>query len=212
MCGLYLSMDTTENIQSIITPDLAELGELCGCTEKQVAFAAALLEGNNYTEAAFHAGYAGARDSVQLRSAGSSAARSKPVQALLALAESRGLGIPNAPGDWDELKRILWSHARSKDKAHSIKASSELIRLEDEEKAAKADEPGDPLALLKEMSGPIAAYLAQEHNLDFQLSEEQQAAYQNYRRKIAIEYLDEQRAKAHISPGAKSNGHTGGTS
>jgi S-methylmethionine-dependent homocysteine/selenocysteine methylase len=87
-----------------------------------------------------------------------------------------------------------------------------LIRLEEEEKAAKADEPGDPLALLKEMSGPIAAYLAQEHNLDFQLSEEQQAAYQNYRRKIAIEYLDEQRAKAQISPGAKSNGHTGGTS
>ena len=53
----------------------------------------------NQSEAALHAGYAGEKGSVAIRSAGSSAARSKPVQALLALAESRDLGIPSAPGD-----------------------------------------------------------------------------------------------------------------
>ena len=116
-----------------VPAELVEAGELCGCTNLQVRFAACLLEGNNFTEAAARAGYKGARNSVQLRSAGSSAARSKPVQALLALAESRGLGIPSTPGDADELKRILWSHARSKDRQASIKASAELKRIEREE-------------------------------------------------------------------------------
>ena len=158
-------------------------------------------------EAAQFAGYSGARDSVQLRSAGSSAARSKPVQALLALAESRGLGIPDAPGDAQELKRILWQHARSKDKANSIRASIELDRMIANEKAAKVDELNDkPTDLLMRMSGPMAAAAALSHGIDFKLSHEQQTAYDDYRRKIAIEYFDEQRAKAQISPEAKSNG------
>jgi hypothetical protein len=110
--------------------DLSELGELCGCTIKQTKLAEGLLAGLSQTESAQRAGYAGARDSAQLRSAASQAAQTSPVKALLALAESRGLGVPNAPGDRQELRRILWSHARSKDKQSSIRASIELDRIE----------------------------------------------------------------------------------
>ena len=97
--------------------DLTELGELCGCTDKQRKFAEGLLAGLSQTEAAFRAGYAGERDGVQLRSTASSVAQAKPVQALLALAESRGLGVPNAPGDREELLRSTVSvkHAHSSD-------------------------------------------------------------------------------------------------
>src|SRR4029079_11712018 len=179
--------------QTQITPDLAELGELCGCTEKQIKFAEGMLQGMSQTEAAFHAGYAGARDSVQLRSAGSSTARSKPVQALLALAESRGLGVPNAPGDMDELRRILWSHARSKDKAHSIKASVELQRLEREEREAKANDRRGPIECLSEIADIMPAYavvLATQNEIQgFRLSEKQQQVYDDFRRKVALEYI-----------------------
>jgi hypothetical protein len=147
--------DTSETTR--LTPELAELAALCGCTELQTKFAAALLEGHSYTEAAFRAGYAGARDSVQLRSAGSSAARAKPVQALLALAESRGLGVPNAPGDREELKRILWSHARSKDKAASIRATTELERIEREEHST-----GEPEKPLEEIIAGMCEHLSPE--------------------------------------------------
>jgi hypothetical protein len=110
--------------------DLTELGELVGCTEKQTKLAEGLLAGLSQTAAAQRAGYSGARDSAQLRSAASQAAQTSPVKALLALAESRGLGTPNAPGDRQELRRILWAHARSKDKQSSIRASIELDRIE----------------------------------------------------------------------------------
>jgi hypothetical protein len=124
--------------------DLTELGELCGCTEKQRKMAEGLLAGLSQTEAAFRAGYAGARDSMQLRSTASSTAQTKPVLALLALAESRGMGVPNAPGDQAELRRILWGHARSKDKQTSIRATVELDRIEREERvSALAADTGD---------------------------------------------------------------------
>jgi hypothetical protein len=129
--------------------DLTELGELCGCTDLQRKFSEGLLAGLSQTEAAFRAGYSGARDSAQLRSAASQAAQTKPVQALLALAESRGLGTPNAPGDREELLRILWSHARSKDKQSSIRATVELDRIGAEERAAQ--EPQSQLELVREM-------------------------------------------------------------
>jgi hypothetical protein len=117
--------------------DLTELGELCGCTEKQTRLAEGLLAGLSQTEAAQRAGYAGARDSAQLRSAASQAAQTSPVKALLALAESRGLGTPNAPGDRQELRRILWAHARSKDRQTSIRATVELDRIEKEERGSR---------------------------------------------------------------------------
>src|SRR5262249_52400145 len=133
------------------TPDLAELGELCGCTEKQVRFAEGMLQGMNQSDAAHHAGYAGEPGSVAIRSAGSTAARAKPVQALLALAESKGMGIPSAPGDMEELKRILWVHARSKSRQQSIQATEVLMELEEKEKAEKKVEP-TPREAFKEIA------------------------------------------------------------
>jgi hypothetical protein len=192
-------LETEEQIsEKKVAPDLTELGALCGCTDKQIKFAEGLLAGMNLTEAAFHAGYSGARDSVQLRSAGSSAARAKPVQALLALAESRGMGIPDAPGDKDELVRILWSHARSKDKAHSIKASAELNRIMDAERAAKDAEllePEDALAAIAAIMPAVAVMLAKQDNIKFELNEEQRAEYDKFRRSIALEYLEECKQK-----------------
>ena len=210
MCALYLSMNETDDTEKPkVSADLQELGALCRCTLLQTRFAASLLEGHNYTEAAFLAGYAGARDSVQLRSAGSSAVRSKPVQALLALAESRGLGIPNAPGDRDELKRILWSHARSNDKAHSIKASAELMRIEADERATALEEAAPTLSVilaeLVELTPICAKVMADQTRTPLALNERQQAIYNEFRRKIALEYLQEQRAQ--ITPDAKPNGN-----
>jgi hypothetical protein len=134
--GQMLTDDKTE----VEFRDLTELGELCGCTEKQVRFAEGMLAGLSQTEAAFRAGYAGDRAGPQIRSTASSVALAKPVQALLALAESRGLGVPNAPGDREELLRILWSHARSKDKQTSVRAAVELDRIGKEEREGQAGE------------------------------------------------------------------------
>jgi hypothetical protein len=152
--------DQNEDIQRHLTPRLVELGELCGCTELQIRFAEGMLQGMNQSEAALHAGYAGEKGSVAIRSAGSSAARSKPVQALLALAESRGLGIPSAPGDMDELKRILWSIARSKDRMNSIKAATELRRIEEEEKAAQEEEPVSIKDAMEELTAVLGPEIA----------------------------------------------------
>jgi hypothetical protein len=139
--------------------DLTELGELCGCTEKQRKMAEGLLAGLSQTEAAFRAGYAGARDSMQLRSTASSTAQAKPVLALLALAESRGMGVPNAPGDQAELRRILWGHARSKDKQTSIRATVELDRIEREERvAALGADTGDLGATAAEIISELPHY------------------------------------------------------
>jgi hypothetical protein len=135
---MVLSQMVTNGETEIEFRDLSELGELCGCTDLQRKFAEGLLAGLSQTEAAFRAGYSGARDSAQLRSAASQAAQTKPVQALLALAESRGLGTPNAPGDREELLRILWSHARSKDKQSSIRASIELDRIGRDERSGSS--------------------------------------------------------------------------
>jgi hypothetical protein len=194
--------EADQETESKITPDIAELGEMCGATAKQVAFAAALLEGHNYTEAAHLAGYAGERGSVQLRSAGSGAARAKPVQALLALAESRGLGVPNAPGDFDELKRILWTHARSKDKAHSIKASTELMRLAEVEQSAAAKEDlSDPIEILAELAKvnpDIAGRLAAQHGLplDFIKDSEARTIAERKLESLAITWIRDNATRA----------------
>jgi hypothetical protein len=189
-----------DNASSTLPPDLIELGELCGCTHKQIKFAEGMLQGMNFTEAAFHAGYAGERDSAQLRSAGSGAARAKPVQALLALAESRGLGIPSAPGDVEELKRILWMHARSKDRQSSIKATTELRNLEEKERNAKeAESEHDMSATLNaiaEIVPALAVHLASKHSIEWHVDPSQSGAVEKARREIATAWLDEQRAKA----------------
>jgi hypothetical protein len=134
--------------EEVETHDLTDLAAIVGATDKQRRFCERLLAGMSQTEAAFGI-YSGARNSSQLRSAASSAAIQKPTLALLALAESRGLGVPNAPGDRQELRRILWSHARSRDKQSSIRAVAEISRLDEQDSDGK---PGmTPEELVREM-------------------------------------------------------------
>jgi hypothetical protein len=84
----------------------------------------------------------------------------------LALAESRGFGVPNAPGDREELIRILWSHARSKDKQSSIRASVELDRIVREEREQRPEvSPAETLRELAELSPELAMQLAENHNI-----------------------------------------------
>src|SRR5437773_132467 len=101
-------------------PDLDELAALTGCTPLQAKFAWHLSQGDSQVESAFRGGYRGARDSVQLRTQGSNAAKSANVQAMLAALANRGFSVPDQPGDLEELHKILWRIARGRDKSHAV--------------------------------------------------------------------------------------------
>ena len=149
--------------------DFDEAADTCGLSEMQRAFAHAILRGANRTQAARQAGYGGTDD--QLRSAGYKAYNSPKVQALLALAKREGFGLPDEPGDAEELKRLLWKHARGDDKNHAIRAAEVLHRIEKEEAAARdANTPGDPIQILKAMAAidpEYAAKTAQAYKIDW---------------------------------------------
>ncbi len=112
--------------------DWAVGAELVGASEKQARFAKAIVDGLNQTQSAKAAGYRG--EGVQLRSIGHRIAKSNKVRALIAWAKAGGGGPPDNPGDLQELKRILWKHARGADKNHSIKATEVLHRLAAQER------------------------------------------------------------------------------
>jgi hypothetical protein len=150
--------------------DLSEGAELVGTTAKQTKLVEGLLMGMNRTQAARHAGYEG--EGVQLRSTASQACRSDKVLALLSWAESRGKGTPDAPGDRDELRRILWRHARSKDRSMSIKAAEALERLMRQDAEARRQEAvEDPITLLKriaELDLALAVRLARKKGVNWE--------------------------------------------
>ena len=105
------------------------------------------------------AGYGGTDD--QLRSAGYKAYNSPKVQAFLALAKREGHGLPDEPGDAEELKRLLWRHARGDDKNHAIRAAEVLHRIEKEEAAARdSGTTRDPVETLKEIAAIDPEYAA----------------------------------------------------
>jgi hypothetical protein len=129
------------------------------------------------------------------------------VLALLAWAESRGLGVPDTPGEREELKRILWGHARSKDRAHSIKASAELNKLEDADRASQeAEFQHDPTVTLNavaEILPELALHWAKQHEIEWKPAPELHQKVQAARRAIALDWFAEQRAEE----AAKLNGH-----
>jgi hypothetical protein len=156
-----------------------------------------MLQGMNQSDAALYAGYAGEKGSVALRSAGSGAARAKPVQALLALAESKGLGVPSAPGDMEELKRILWSHARSKDKSHSIQATKELARIEDEQREDKPTlDPKEAFKVLAELSPAAAIAVAVEAGMHPEDMGDLQKEAEKHQEEIALSWIQRSVANA----------------
>jgi len=80
-----------------------------------------------------------------------------------------------------------------------------------EEREPKSNQFRDPIEALNEIAEvmpALAVILATENNVQgFQLNDEQRQAYEGFRRKIALEYLNEQRSRALISPETKANGH-----
>jgi len=150
--------------------DFDQAAETCGLSDMQRAFARAILRGANRTQAARQAGYGGTDD--QLRSAGYKAYNSPKVQAFLALAKREGFGLPDEPGDAEELKRLLWRHARGDDKNHAIRAAEVLHRIEKEEAATAKDATAhsNPVEVLKKVAAidPLyAAKLAKAYNIDW---------------------------------------------
>jgi muconolactone delta-isomerase len=143
------------NVEAISAADSGEPGEidwsagqeLVGTSEMQTAFARAIVEGLNQTRAARAAGYQGSDD--QMRSIGHRVMQSTKVKALVAWARQGGGGPDDTEGDLDELKRILWRHARGADKNHSIKATEVLHRLKAAEKDAARRVSDDPEATLR---------------------------------------------------------------
>jgi hypothetical protein len=144
--------------EAVNPPDLDEMAQLTGCTPMQMRYAWHRSQGASQVEAAHDAGYAGDRFSVQLRTTASNTERSEPVQAAIALIRQRGLSTSDEPGDLDELYKILWKHARGKDKAHSINASKELIRLEEVRAVRQEPErsPEEILADLRALAPAVA--------------------------------------------------------
>jgi len=125
--------------------DWSEAKELIGASDKQIAFARAIVEkGASRTAAARAAGYSGTDNA--LRAVASRAYKSGKVQSLFAWAKAGGAGVPDEPGDLKELERILWRHARGQDKAHSIKASQILHSLQTTLDDKYAWEQGDGVA------------------------------------------------------------------
>jgi hypothetical protein len=131
--------------------DFEEAANLCGLSGLQREFVRAKLKGANNTQAARAAGYSG--DDEQLRSAGHRAYSSPKVQSFLSLAQREGYGVPDEPGDTNELMRILWKHARGEDKSHAIRAAEVLHRLKKEE--AEVRQCPDNIETLLERIGGI---------------------------------------------------------
>lgn len=149
--------------QSTNILDWSEGQELTGCSDLQVRFAQGLVQGLSKTAAARQAGSEG--EDATLRSVASRASQSHKVKALLSWARSRGAGPSEIPGDEQELRRLLWRHARSADPSRSIKATEALMRLEEADRA-KVDrrEPSynsvGALDSIAEISPVMAALLA----------------------------------------------------
>ncbi len=137
---------------------------ITGCSDKQVSFVQALMKGANKTQAAREAGYRG--EGSTLRSSASQLAKSHKVKALLAWAKAGGAGLTDVPGDVDELKKILWRHARGSDKNASLRATEVIHKLEAQERESAAQHGGSSLETLNEIAeiAPVFAAMLADHN------------------------------------------------
>lgn len=151
--------------------DWAEGQDLTGASDLQVKFVKGLVMGLSKTAACRAAGYRG--EGAALRGHASRLAKSNKVRALLAWAKAGGGGPSDVPGDLNELKKILWKHARGADKNHSIKATEVLHRLAAAEQAeatrAEVDDPQATLQQISELSPVLAALLARQHNINWSI-------------------------------------------
>lgn len=202
---------------AIVDLDWREGQEQTGCSDKQTAFVRALMDGANKTQAAREAGYGG--EGSTLRSHASQLAKSHKVRALIAWAQAGGAGPTDVPGDPEELKRILWRHARAKDPARSIKATEVLHRLDAQEREALAARPAmDPISTLNEIakcSVILAQVMADKANILWQAPEEpEDEARADFLRvyeavqQLARKYTADGGGAAHRTEALADRGHT----
>jgi hypothetical protein len=131
--------------------DPDECAALLGLTHKQRKAADAFLRGANKTKSAEAAGYSGT--GPNLRATASKIFASKNVKQYIALAQSGGAGVPDAPADRDELKKVLSRLLRGTDKPTQIRAAEVLHRLSlaEAEEAAARNMP-DPREVLNQIA------------------------------------------------------------
>lgn len=189
--------------------DPQEAKLMLGLSELQFRFAMARLKGMNQSHAAREAGYQG--DDAQIRSSGSTAARSSKVIQFLAWAEREGAGISDSPCDTAELKRVLSKHIRAADKATSIRAAEALHRINQAD--AEREVEHDPKTTLKQIADldiVLADRLAREHGLAFPLTPEEQKRLATAKAKLLLQLSNElsERANGCAERGAEAKQHT----
>src|SRR5262249_2787142 len=158
----------------------SEAGKTCGASELQIRFACCRHKGMTAAGAAREAGYSG--DSDCIRQAGSRAAKTTAVIAMLAMAEAARRGGDDGNVTGTEAKSILSRLARGSDPNVRIKAIESLNKLEtqeQEERTSKADEHREPAEILREIasiSPELAMQIAVQDGIEFAVSEEERAA------------------------------------
>lgn len=156
--------------------DWDDAARILGASEKQVAFAKAIVRGMNQTQAARAAGYAG--DDEQIRSAGYSAMQSAKVRSLIAWAKEEGAAPLIEIADAETLKRKLSQIVNGGAPSEAIRASEVLHRIHQSE-VANAPENHDPVATLNQIAAidPALAFaLARKNQITWQPTAEQQTA------------------------------------
>jgi hypothetical protein len=116
-----------------------EAKKTTGASDLQVRFACCRHRGMTAVGSAKAAGYAGDADSI--RQAGSRAAKSTAVMAMVQLAQIEQAGGDDGTLGGPEARRILSKLARGSDPSVRIKAIETLNRIDREERANRSPEP-----------------------------------------------------------------------
>jgi hypothetical protein len=131
-----------------------EAQKTTGASDMQTRFACCRHRGMTAVGSARAAGYAGDADSI--RQAGSRAAKSTAVMAMVQLAQIEQAGGDDGTLSGPEARRILSKLARGSDPSVRIKAIETLNRIDREERDRQAASTGTP-TLEDMMSGILAA-------------------------------------------------------
>jgi hypothetical protein len=145
-----------------------EAKKTTGASDLQVRFAACRHRGMTAVGSAKAAGYSGDADSI--RQAGSRAAKSTAVMAMVQLAQIEQAGGDDGTVSPQEARRILSRLARGSDPSVRIRAVELLAKLEREERESRAltvtkHDPIEELREIAKTSPEFAALLARDSGI-----------------------------------------------
>jgi len=185
----------------------AEAKATCGGTWEQARFACGRHSRNlTMAQAARDAGYAGDDDSI--RQAGSRAAKTTAVMAMLAMAAAETGGGHDGNVSRAEAKSILSRLARGSDPNVRIKAFESLNKIESQEQEQRASEANghrEPAEILREIasiSPALAMLIAAQDGIEFAVTDEDRAAYAQRRADLARRWMQDHSAEARAVLGA----------